>query len=327
MIGRIIQQKRKAAGMTQAQLAELLGVTAPAVNRWEKDLSYPDATLLAPLARCLKTDLNELFSFYDSLSDKERKLIVDKAHSLFHDSDDSVALAYIEESLHQNLSDGQLYLELAKTLYGFHLLKKAHSPDIYMDRIPGYFERALELLPEKEQEISRTLMSIYASCGDREKATACCARLRGSKLERMQNHSNMLFLLKDYPAAAEELKELILHKAVELSMDLGTLHDILTACGDQDMAEIASKKASDLRALFELWEGFDVLSLVSSAVSALDGEAHSKHISEFVTTKPHGKHISESPLFRDVKLGKVEGEDCTVADQMADMMAVLSKFE
>lgn len=68
MIGKNIQQKRKAAGLTQAQLAELLGVTAPAVNRWEKDLSFPDTVLLAPLARCLNTDLNELFSFYDSLS-------------------------------------------------------------------------------------------------------------------------------------------------------------------------------------------------------------------------------------------------------------------
>ena len=82
MIGKIIQQKRKAAGLTQAQLAELLGVTAPAVNRWEKDLSFPDATLLAPLARCLNTDLNELFSFYDSLSEKERQLILDRAGEL-----------------------------------------------------------------------------------------------------------------------------------------------------------------------------------------------------------------------------------------------------
>ena len=36
MIGTVIQDKRKALGLTQAQLAELLGVTAPAVNRWKK---------------------------------------------------------------------------------------------------------------------------------------------------------------------------------------------------------------------------------------------------------------------------------------------------
>jgi len=327
MIGKIIQQKRKAVGLTQAQLAELLGVTAPAVNRWEKDLSFPDATLLAPLARCLKTDLNELFSFYDSLSDKERSLIVDKAHSLFLRADDAEALAYVEEVLHQNLSDGQLYFDLAQTLYGMHLLKKAHAPDIYLDRIARYFERALELLPEKEQKISRTLMSIYASCGDREKAAACCSRLRGSKLERMQNHTDMLFLLKDYPAAADELKALILHKAVALSVDLGMLHDILVACEEDALSEIASDKADSLRKLFELWEGFDVLSLVSSAITALDGEAHSKYMKEFISTKPHGKRVSASPLFEGVRLGKAEGEDSTIADQMADMMVALSKFE
>ncbi len=41
MIGKIIVQKRKALGFTQAQLADRLGVTAPAVNRWEKDQTVP----------------------------------------------------------------------------------------------------------------------------------------------------------------------------------------------------------------------------------------------------------------------------------------------
>ena len=323
MIGKNIQQKRKAVGLTQAQLAELLGVTAPAVNRWEKDLSFPDATLLAPLARCLNTDLNELFSFYDSLSDKERELIVEKASHMLLEPDDNKVLSYIEGVLRQNLSDGKLHLEMAKTLYGAHLLKKAYMPDIYLDRITLYYERALELLPEEEQEICSSLMSIYASLGDREKASAYCARLHGSKLERMQNHSDMLFLLKDYPAASEELKELILHKVVALSVDLGLLHDILVACDDMDLANVSKDKAIKLRELFELWEGFEILSLVSSAVSSLDGDAHSKYMTELITTKPHGKRISESPLFEGVQLGGSDEKDSTTADRMADLMVAL----
>jgi len=327
MIGKTIQQKRKMAGLTQAQLAELLGVTAPAVNRWEKDLSFPDATLLAPLARCLNTDLNELFSFYDSLSDKERELIVDKVTHLFLDPDDSKALSYIEEVLRQNLSDGKLHLSLAKTLYGMHLIKKAYVPEIYLDRIIVYFERALELLPEEEQDICSSLMSIYASLGDREKAAAYCARLHGKKMERMQNHSDMLFLLKDYSGAAEELKELILHKVVALTVDLGLLHDVLVACEDTDMANVAKDKADHLRKLFDLWEGFEILSLVASAVSSLDGEAHSKYMTELVTANPRGKQISESPLFEGVQLGGSDEKDCTTADRMADLMAALCKME
>lgn len=327
MIGKNIQQKRKAVGLTQAQLAELLGVTAPAVNRWEKNLSFPDATLLAPLARCLNTDLNELFSFYDSLSDKERELIVSKATRMFLETDDEKGLSYIEEMLRQNRSDGHLHFELAKTLYGLHLLKKASAPGIYLDRIVIYYERALELLPEKEQEICSSLMSIYASLGNREKASAYCERLRGSKLERMQNYSDMLFLLKDYPAAAAELKELILHKVVALSIDLGLLHDILVACNDIDLANISRDKANKLRELFELWEGFEILSLISSAVSSLDGEAYSNYLTELITSKPHGKRISESPLFEGVQLGGSNEKDCTMADRMADMMTALQSLQ
>ena len=168
MIGNIIQQKRKEVGLTQAQLAELLGVSAPAVNRWEKDLSFPDATLLAPLARCLNTDLNELFSFYDSLSDKERELAVEKATRMLLEPDDEKVLTYIEEVLRQNRSDGKLHLGMAKTLYGAHLLKKTYLPGIYLEQIIKYYERALELLPESARnkrhpfnpEIMETPMTI-----------------------------------------------------------------------------------------------------------------------------------------------------------------------
>lgn len=35
-ICKVIQERRKALGLTQEQVAEYLGVTTPAVNKWEK---------------------------------------------------------------------------------------------------------------------------------------------------------------------------------------------------------------------------------------------------------------------------------------------------
>ena len=61
-INEVIRQRRKELGLTQERVAELLGVSAPAVNKWENGNSYPDITLLPPLARLLKTDLNTLLS-------------------------------------------------------------------------------------------------------------------------------------------------------------------------------------------------------------------------------------------------------------------------
>ena len=70
-INQIIREKRKALSLTQEQVAEFLGVSTSAVNKWEKGSSYPDITLLPALARLLKTDLNTLLSFQDDLSDVE----------------------------------------------------------------------------------------------------------------------------------------------------------------------------------------------------------------------------------------------------------------
>ena len=58
-----IKTNRKALGFTQEQLASYLGVSAPAVNKWEKGSTYPDIALLPALARLLKIDMNALFSF------------------------------------------------------------------------------------------------------------------------------------------------------------------------------------------------------------------------------------------------------------------------
>lgn len=66
-----IREYRKKAGLTQEQVANYLGVSTPAVNKWESGSTFPDITLLAPLARLLKIDLNTLFTFHESLSKEE----------------------------------------------------------------------------------------------------------------------------------------------------------------------------------------------------------------------------------------------------------------
>ena len=58
-----IRRLRKEKGLTQEQAAQALGVTAGAVNKWERSASCPDLALLSPLARLLDTDLNGLLAF------------------------------------------------------------------------------------------------------------------------------------------------------------------------------------------------------------------------------------------------------------------------
>ena len=52
-IGPVILDLRKKRGMTQERLAEAVGVSPPAVSKWETGASCPDVALLAPIARML----------------------------------------------------------------------------------------------------------------------------------------------------------------------------------------------------------------------------------------------------------------------------------
>lgn len=61
-LGIFIANNRKAAGMTQQELAEKLHVTNKAVSKWETGLSYPDVTLLEPLANALSVNVEELLT-------------------------------------------------------------------------------------------------------------------------------------------------------------------------------------------------------------------------------------------------------------------------
>ncbi len=71
-----IKKFRAACGYTQEQLAEALGVSAQAVSKWETSDTYPDGSLLLPLAKQLGVSLDELFGNDEvTVSDISRRLI------------------------------------------------------------------------------------------------------------------------------------------------------------------------------------------------------------------------------------------------------------
>lgn len=61
-IGRFIASCRKEQGMTQAVLAEKLGITDRAVSKWETGKSMPDTGIMTELCSLLKINVNELLS-------------------------------------------------------------------------------------------------------------------------------------------------------------------------------------------------------------------------------------------------------------------------
>ena len=61
-IGKFIAASRKAQGMTQAVLAEKLGISDRAVSKWETGKSMPDSGIMLELCELLQINVNELLS-------------------------------------------------------------------------------------------------------------------------------------------------------------------------------------------------------------------------------------------------------------------------
>ncbi len=60
--GATIKNLREKKKMTQAELAEILGVSDKTVSKWETSKGLPDITLIEPIAKALNISVMELFS-------------------------------------------------------------------------------------------------------------------------------------------------------------------------------------------------------------------------------------------------------------------------
>lgn len=62
--GVTIKLLREKKGITQTQLADIIGISSKAVSKWETAKGLPDITLIEPLAKALGVSVMELISGY-----------------------------------------------------------------------------------------------------------------------------------------------------------------------------------------------------------------------------------------------------------------------
>ena len=62
IISKKIKEFRTRERLTQAQVAELLDVSAQAISKWEREECYPDITLLPVLADAIGCKVDDFFT-------------------------------------------------------------------------------------------------------------------------------------------------------------------------------------------------------------------------------------------------------------------------
>lgn len=89
-IGAYIAVKRKAQDLTQAQLAQKLGVSDKSVSKWERGVCLPDVSLFQDICGILGISINEFFAGEDI------------AREAVEEQSEKNILAILKDSVHRN---------------------------------------------------------------------------------------------------------------------------------------------------------------------------------------------------------------------------------
>lgn len=257
-INTIIRERRRMLGLTQEQVADYLGVSAPAVNKWEKGLSYPDTGLLAPLARLLKTDMNELFEFRQKLTPQEVGHFTNEITELAQQKGIRAAFLRAQEKLREYPDSDLLLYSVAAVLAGSLLLvdlEEGERED-YERKIRGWYEQVAEKgAGDIREKAAYMLAGQYLREGNTEKAEEMLALLpEPGGPNKNFLWSTVLYQKGDTEEAVRILTRNLLSAATEVQSLMLKLIDLELDRGQQDrairMAQASRKLAEDL----ELWE-------------------------------------------------------------------------
>ena len=118
----VIREKRRAMGFTQEQMADYLGVSAPAVNKWESGTTCPDLAILPALARLLGTDPNTLLCFHENLSKEEIAAYGNEVAETARQGDLEKTMELVKKRIKEYPRCGALLYQMATLLRGIRIL-------------------------------------------------------------------------------------------------------------------------------------------------------------------------------------------------------------
>ena len=226
--GEVIRKYRKQRNLTQEEMAQRLGVTAPAVNKWENGNSLPDITLLAPIARLLRVPLDELLSYREELTEKERQDLIRELGDRMKAEGYPKAFGWAEEILRQYPGDEELLLYMGVMLNAYRITEKPENPQQYDEAVCGFLSRALESPREEIRlQASTSLFQLHFQKGQYEQAEKYLdylsvqnperKRLQASICEKTGRTEEAWRLYEELLYSYYTMVSLVLHDAFNLS--------------------------------------------------------------------------------------------------------------
>ena len=259
----VSQEKRKKLGLTQEQVAEYLNVSVPAVSKWEKGSTSPDISLLAPLARLLKIDLNTLFCFQEDLSQQEIGHFCKEIAALVQTKGFAAAFEEAAQKVHEYPHNENLLHCLAFQLDGLLCMSGLSADEArqYADMLVKWYHALSESSDSKISNSARYMMvSRLIRSGDYDKAQEILNLMPdkegfyNSMADKQMLQVNIYLGQGKAEEAVKGLQNALLLALNKVQMLLYKMVDAELASGSAQTAKSIADKASQMASLFDLWE-------------------------------------------------------------------------
>lgn len=300
-IAQILREKRKEYHLTQEQIADYLGVSTPAVSKWESGASCPDISLIAPLARLLKTDPNTLLCFKEELTESEIAAFLTEISVCARTKGYADAFSLALDKIREYPNCMPLLEHVSVTLEGLLIMSGTGKTerDAYTKQLTALYEQAAAGNdPQMRERAIFMLIPKYIAQNDFEKAQELIDKLPApSELDRRLVQAQLFFAEEKYADAALIYERKVLSCA---NMLLGSLLQLVEiACRENRMKDAAAISSfhTQIAGLLGLWDYNSYVAPLMLALSKRDSKECLSLIRSLFNSCHTPWDMSKSPLF------------------------------
>ncbi len=304
-VGEVIRKYRKSKNMTQEEMARRLGVTAPAVNKWEHGNSLPDITLLMPIARLLGISTDELLSYQQELTTEKIGEILKRATTMLEEMPYQDAFAWAKEKLEEYPNCESLILQMAVLLDAERTIQEIPDPETYDAYINACYGRALQSKDEKIRNgAADSLFHFYMKTREYEKAGEYLSYFSEQDPARKEKEAQLYSETGQVEEAYKTYEHLLFSEYQRVNGIFHGMYLLALKQEDLKMAHLLVDKQVELVKCFEMGKYYEAASRLELATIEKEEDRVIALMKEMLAGVSLINSFYESPLYRHMEFKK-----------------------
>lgn len=304
-IGEVIRKYRKSKNMTQEEMASRLGVTAPAVNKWENGNSMPDIQLLSPIARLLGITPDVLLSFHEELTREEINSLINEADTRLKKEPYEEVFLWAKKIMEEYPNCEWLIWQMAVVFDARRLFSEVPDKEKYDDYFCNCYTR---ILSSKDEALRRkaadSLFGFYTRKEQWEKAEEYLTFFSGDNPERKRKQAYIYSKTGRMHEAYKAYEEILFSGYQMASMVMHSIYMLAMEENDKEKARLFVEKQQKMAALFEMGRYNQVSSGLELAVAEQNASEAVEIMEQMIDAAGAICEWVDSPLYEHMEFKK-----------------------